>query len=184
MVEPKKTVAVTTEAKSEAKAPAPAAARARSPVANLRAEIDRLFDEFSFPLSRFPFAGGLFEPSRLWQSTLGVSDLAAVVDIVEKDKGFQLTTELAGMDPANVAVSVSGDVLTIQGEKKEEEAETKKGYHVSERRFGMFERSFDLPASVDQSRIEANIAKGVLTVTLPKTTEAQKQERRIEIKAK
>ena len=55
-----------------------------------------------------------------------------MVDIVEKDKEFQLTTELPGLHSADIAVSVSDDVLTIKGEKKEEKAETKKGYHASE----------------------------------------------------
>ena len=182
MGEASKTVPVTTDPKKDAKVAA--ASRARSPVTSLRAEIDRLFDEFTSPLSHFPFGGGMFEPTRLWRSTLGAADLTPEVDIVEKDKEFQLTTELAGLDPSHVTVSVSGDMLTIKGEKKEEKSETKKGYHLSERRFGMFERSFELPDSVRQDAIEASFAKGVLTVTLPKTGEAQKKERQIAVKAK
>ena len=175
MAEANKTVPVTTESKGQA----PAAARGRSPVASLRAEIDRLFDEFSFP-----FGGSLFEPSRLWRSTLGSADLSPHADIVEKEKEFQLSVELAGMEPANVTVNVADDVLTIKGEKKEEKDESKKGYHLSERRYGMFERSFDIPVSVDQGGIEASFAKGVLSIRLPKTTEAQKKARQIEVKAK
>jgi HSP20 family protein len=175
MVEARKTVPVTTESKGQT--PAPAATRARSPVASLRGEIDRLFDEFSFP-----FGGSLFEPSRLWRSRLHTADLSPEADIVEKDKEFQLTVELAGIDPGNVAVSVADNVLTVKGEKKEEKVESRKGYHLSERRYGMFERSFDLPASVDQAGIDASFAKGVLSIRLPKTTEAQKQARQIEVR--
>ena len=175
MAEAKKTVPVTTETRGQA----PAASRGRSPIGSLRAEIDRLFDEFAFP-----FGGSLFEPTRLWRSTLGSAELSPHSDIVEKDKEFQLSVELAGMDPANVAVSVVDNVLTVKGEKKEEKSESKKGYHLSERRYGMFERSFELPASVDQGGIEASFDKGVLAVRLPKTTEAQKKARQIEVKPK
>ena len=175
MAEAKKTVPVTTETTGQA----PAASRGRSPIGSLRAEIDRLFDEFTFP-----FGGSLFEPTRLWRSTLGSAELSPHSDIVEKDKEFQLSVELAGMDPANVAVSVVDNILTIKGEKKEEKSESKKGYHLSERRYGMFERSFELPASVDQGGIEASFDKGVLAVRLPKTTEAQKKARQIAVKPK
>ena len=175
MVEAKKTVPVTTEA--TAPPVLPAAARARWPMASLRAEIDRLFDEFSHP-----FGGSLFEPSRLWRSTLRTADLSPEAEIVEKDKDFQLTIELAGIDPGNVAVSVADNVLTVRGEKKEEKGESRKGYHLSERRYGMFERSFDLPASIDQAGIDASFAKGVLSIRLPKTNEAQKRARQIEVK--
>ena len=75
-------------------------------------------------------------------------------------------------------------MLTIKGEKKEEKEEKAKNYHLSERRYGAFQRSFQLPFGVDAEKIEANFQKGVLTVTLPKTPEAQKKEKKIEIKAK
>ena len=71
---------------------------------------------------------------------------------------------------------------TVRGEKNEEKCESRNGYHLSERRYGMFERSFDLPASIDQAGIDASFAKGVLSIRLPKTTEAQKRARQIEVK--
>lgn len=58
-----------------------------------------------------------------------------------------------------------------------------KDYYLSERRYGSFQRSFQLPEGVDADKIEANFAKGVLTVKLPKTTEAQKAEKKIAVKA-
>jgi HSP20 family protein len=73
---------------------------------------------------------------------------------------------------------------TIKGEKKEEKEEKAKNYYVSERRYGAFQRSFQLPSGVDAEKIEANFQKGVLTVTLPKTLDAQKKEKKIAGKAK
>jgi HSP20 family protein len=78
---------------------------------------------------------------------------------------------------------VTDGYLTIKGEKQEEKEEKKKDYYLHERHFGSFERSFDVPESVDLSKIEATFKKGVLTVTLPKKVEAQKPEKKIEVKA-
>lgn len=70
----------------------------------------------------------------------------------------------------------------IRGEKHIEKEEKDKGYHLHERHFGSFERAFRLPEGVDANKIEATFTKGVLTVTLPKTPEARKAERKIPIK--
>ena len=73
--------------------------------------------------------------------------------------------------------------LTIKGEKQEEKEEKKKDYYLHERRFGSFERCFAVPEGVESDKIEASFKKGVLTVTLPKKPEAQKPEKKIEVKA-
>ncbi len=73
--------------------------------------------------------------------------------------------------------------LIIKGEKQEEKEEKKKDYYLHERSFGSFERSFRMPEGVDTDKIEANFKKGVLTVKLPKTAEAQKAEKKVAIKA-
>jgi len=70
----------------------------------------------------------------------------------------------------------------IKGEKKEEKEEKKKDYYVSERRFGSFQRTFRIPETVDPGKIDASFKNGVLTLTLPKTADAQKRERKIDIK--
>ena len=73
--------------------------------------------------------------------------------------------------------------LTIKGEKQEEKEEKKKDYYLHERHFGSFERSFQVPDAVDADKIEASFKKGVLTVTFPKKAEAQKPEKKIDVKA-
>ena len=74
-------------------------------------------------------------------------------------------------------------MLTIKGEKKEEKEEKNQGYYVSERRYGSFTRSFRLPERANADKIEAHFKNGVLTVTVPKTAEAQTPQKKITIKA-
>jgi len=86
------------------------------------------------------------------------------------------------LDESNVEVKFADGLLTIKGEKREEKEEKKKDYYLSERRFGSFQRSFHVPDGVDADKIEARFRNGVLTVTLPKSAEAQKKEKKIAIK--
>ena len=74
-------------------------------------------------------------------------------------------------------------IVLIKGEKKQETEEKKKNYYTSERRYGAFERSFQVPQDVDETKIEASFSKGLLTVTLPKRAEAQKSAKTIAVKA-
>jgi HSP20 family protein len=87
------------------------------------------------------------------------------------------------MDEKNIEVQLSNGNLTIKGEKKEEKEEKKKDFHLQERRFGSFERTFGVPEGVDTDKIQANFTKGVLTITLPKKLEAQKPAKKIDVKA-
>ena len=105
------------------------------------------------------------------------------MDLVEKEKEYEISAELPGIDEKNVEIKVANHMLTIKGEKTEEKEEKKKDYYLSERRFGSFQRSFALPEGVDADKIEANFVKGVFTVKLPKTAEAQKAEKKITVKA-
>lgn len=72
--------------------------------------------------------------------------------------------------------------MTIRGEKKEEWEEQKPRYHIWERSYGKFQRSFTLPRSVDPEKIEAEFVNGLLTIRLPKTMEAK--ARKVEIASK
>jgi len=174
------------QVKQEGK-PAPAAQRAPSlwqPFESLRQEMDRLFDDFTRGFGRFPSSRSLFdvEPVLRYGTSVGLS--APAVDVVEKEKEYQITAELPGLDEKDIEVNVADDVLSIRGEKKEEWEEKDKNYHLSERRYGSFQRTFQLPSGIDAENIAATFQKGVLTVTLPKTPEAQKKEKKIAIQAK
>ncbi|NWG25785.1 MAG: Hsp20/alpha crystallin family protein [Pseudorhodoplanes sp.] len=152
------------------------------PFETLRRQIDRLFEDFGPDLWRAPFARSTFDVEPFWRRDWALATTPAV-DIVEKDNAFELTADLPGMDEKNIEVKVSNGTLTIKGEKQEEKEEKKKDYYLKERRFGSFERSFRVPDSVAADKIEAQFKKGVLTVTLPKTAEAQKPAKKIEVKA-
>ena len=157
----------------------PLALREWHPLERMRREMDRLFDEFDW---RSPFRRSVFDIEPLWRRELS-SAATPAVDIAEKDKAYEVTAELPGLDENNIEVKVASGMLTIKGEKKEEKEEKKKDYYHSERRYGSFERRFQIPEGVDTSKIEASFRKGVLTVTLPKTSEAQAAEKKITVKA-
>jgi HSP20 family protein len=152
-----------------------------SPLASMRREFDRMLEEFPWAGWRRPLARNLFEAEPFFRGFAGVGAVPAV-DIVEKDKDYEITAELPGMDESNIDVKFADGVLTIKGEKKEEREEKKKDYYVSERRYGSFQRSFPVPESVDANKIEAKFVNGVLTIKLPKSAEAQKNEKKIAIK--
>ena len=168
-------IPVTTAKKAEPARATPA----WHPMETLKNEIDRLFDGFGRGFWGTPFSTvPEFEP--FWSGKLSTS---FAVDVAESDKAYEITAELPGMDEKNIEVNVVNGSLSIKGEKKDEKEEKKKDYYVSERRYGAFERYFRLPEGVDADKIEASFKKGVLTVTLPKTAEAQKPVKKIDVKA-
>jgi HSP20 family protein len=149
------------------------------PLTTLRREIDRLFDDFH--MWPRPSARTVFDVEPFWRGELSFGKVPAV-DIVEKEKEYEITAELPGMDEKNIDVKFADGILLIKGEKSEEKEEKEKDYYLSERRFGSFHRSFQVPAGIDADKIEASFKNGVLTVKLPKTPEALKQEKKIAIK--
>jgi len=84
--------------------------------------------------------------------------------------------ELPGLDSKDVNVSMSGDILTIKGEKKKEEEEKDEHHHYVERYSGAFQRSFRLPVNIQGDKVAATFDKGVLKISLPKVEEAKKKE--------
>lgn len=156
-------------------APTPAT---RHPLESLQRAIDRVFDDFDRGFWRSPFR----TPSLTGEMS-GLLNVPAT-DVVEHENDFAITIELPGMDASDIDVSMSNNVLTVTGEKKEEREEKKKGYYLSERSFGSFRRSFQVPDGVDAAKIDANFDKGVLTLTLPKTEAARRPAQKIEVKAK
>jgi len=147
--------------------------RYRDPFAEMRAEMDHLFDRFlggSF-FGR-PAPSGRAEPA---------AALAPNVDIRENDKEIILEAELPGIDEKDIQLVVRDRVLSLKGEKRSERDEKKDTYHVIERSYGSFERAFELPDSADEEHIKAEFNKGVLRVIVPKRPEAVKAEKKIPI---
>jgi HSP20 family protein len=164
------------------KAEAPIPAREWWPLETLRREVERVFDEFYRGPWRLPFTRTAFDIGPVWPGE-AIWGAVPAVDIVESDQSYTITAEMPGVQADNVEVRFSEGRLTIKGEKKEQKEEERKGVFVSERRYGSFQRIFKVPESVDTDKISATFADGVLTITLPKTAEAQKSERKIEVMA-
>jgi HSP20 family protein len=110
------------------------------------------------------------------------SGWAPVVDVNESASDVGITVELPGIDPSAVEITYEGDVLTVKGEKKStrKEGDTETRYHLVERTFGSFTRAFRMPKGLDDSKIDAQYANGVLTIRVPKAAVAA--PRKIEIK--
>jgi len=138
------------------------------PVLALQRRMNSLFDDF---FGRSPFD--------LWPSV--ADGFAPQVDVSETGKDVRISAELPGLDEKDVEVTVTGNVLSIKGEKKEAHEECHGDYWHSERSYGHFERSFELPQGLETEKITASFKKGVLKVTIPKSPGAQSTVKKIEL---
>jgi len=129
---------------------------------SMRDGIDRMFEDLA----------GQMEMDR----DSGLMRLVPAADIVENKDGFMVTAELPGLKKEEIKVTVQNNVLTISGEKKKELESQNDMAHKLERSYGSFSRTFELPAVVDASRINAEFKDGVLKVELPKIEEAKPKE--------
>ena len=143
--------------------------REDDPFARLHHEIEKVFEDFPkmAPL-RWPGEG---------------VEVGFKLDVSETEKEMILTAELPGVDEKDIDITLSGDVLTIKGEKKMEKERKGDNYYVSERTYGAFARTLRLPYAVKEKDIDAKFESGVLTVVLPKPEEARTESKKIAIKA-
>lgn len=131
----------------------------------MRKEMDRLWDSF---FERRPSRGE------------GVSEWLPTLDISESKSDYIIKVELPGIDPKEIEISLTNDLLTIKGEKKQEKGE-EEALLFSERAFGPFNRTVRLSRPVQSDKINASFKNGLLTITLPKTEEAKKKEIKINV---
>ena len=103
------------------------------------------------------------------------------LDVAEKGDVFTVKASLPGISPDDLNVTLEDNVLTIQGEVKEDELIEENSYHIRERRYGSFSRSVRFPVPVEGEKVEAEYENGVLTLSIPKA-EAVKPKR-IAVKA-
>ena len=134
---------------------------------DIRNEISRMFDSFFLD---FP-----------WRSEAEAGSWAPRVDIAETNGELVVAAELPGLTRSDVSIRIENNVLTLKGEKKQEEEKKGTNYHRIERSYGAFNRSFSLPSTVDTNKVKAAFKDGVLTITLPKTEEAKGKEIPIEV---
>jgi HSP20 family protein len=136
------------------------------PFTQLKTEVDRLFETFPF---------------RLPTLKLGGFSSAPALEMSETDKNYKITAELPGIDPENVDVTFEDGLLRIAGEKKQEREENERGYRLSERSYGAFERLLTLPSAGNPDKIDAKFKNGLLTVTIAKNSEEKQNVRRIKV---
>ena len=135
-------------------------------VSDIQGEVNRLFDNF---YGRPSVAGG---ESRSW---------APVVDLYETKDDLVLTVEVPGVRDKNVTVSITGDLLSIKGERRfEHDVKEQQLLHI-ERTYGKFERLVQLPIPVQADKVKASYRDGVLEVRLPKTEEIKPKEIKVDI---
>ena len=103
------------------------------------------------------------------------------VDVKETDSSFLISADIPGLTKKDINIEVSDDVLSITGERIEDNVENSDLYHYRERSKGAFTRSFHLPESVDEKKISANFKDGILSIDLPKTKVIEPKSRKIKI---
>jgi HSP20 family protein len=143
-----------------------------SALSRFRAEMDRLFERFF----RDPWS--VFDETS-WASSWGWNP---ALDVIDGEKEVTVRAEIPGVDPKDVEVTVSGNLLTIAGEKKDVSEEKGKNFYRSECSYGSFRRSVALPEGVDADKLQAEYSNGVLTVRVAKSKTAA--PRRITVTAK
>ncbi len=145
---------------------------------SLHREMNRIFDD--------AFRGfGVPSQYRLGQSQgrSPMNMLQPDIDVSETEKEIKICADLPGVSEKDVDVMLDDNVLTIKAERKQERNEQKEDYHIVERNYGTFQRSLQLPSTVDPEQVQAKFEHGVLTVVLPKTEQGQRQ-RRIEVQGR
>ena len=134
----------------------------------LQDEVNKLFSDF----------GGVEKED----GSLIKGEWIPAVDIHEDNEKITLKADLPGLKKDQINIKVENNVLTINGERKEEKEEKKDGYIRTERVYGSFVRSFTLPQTVDSEKIEANYKDGVLILHVPKKPEAKPKQIEVNIK--
>jgi HSP20 family protein len=136
-------------------------------------EVDRLFEEFESPRPLRKRMSRLFDDfAETMRRPFGRAPETFIpsVDLVERDNEYVMKADLPGMKEQDIELSVDqNNVLTISGERREEETKRERGYEYTERSYGRFSRSASLPAGADTSKIQADFRNGVLEVHIPKT---------------
>jgi HSP20 family protein len=117
------------------------------------------------------------------QNSVITSTLFAPTDVSEDATALQISMELPGGQPDDVRLSLENNILTIRGEKRQESDENNERVHRFERVYGVFERTFALPNTVDPDKIEARFENGVLLVRIPKAERARPREIRVSTSA-
>ena len=135
---------------------------------NLRDEVDRLWDQSA---SMFPRTG--WEESGEW---------GLAVDVAETDDGFTVKASVPGINPDDLEITLTNNILTIKGESKKTDVEETKGYQWKERRYGFFSRTLQLPCRILIDDVKATCEKGLLNIVMPKCKADKTPEIKVKVK--
>jgi len=139
------------------------------PVRDIQTEVNRLFDGF---FGRPGALGGTLGTGRMW---------APVADLYETKDDLVVSLEIPGARENDISVSITGDLLTVRGERKLERELEDESDHRLERAFGKFERTIQLPMPVQSDKVRATYRDGVLEIKLPKVEEVKPKEIKVDI---
>lgn len=160
------------EGKGERRMPVPVGEERHwlTPFDEMEKWFDNLFGRRFFPPGRF-----------LRPRFFGEEEVAPSVDIFEDGNELVVKAEMPGMKKEQIEVSISGDYITISGEKKTEDKVGKKNYYPYERSFGSFNRRLLLPVETRSDEARATFKDGILEIRLPKTEKARAEAKKIPI---
>jgi HSP20 family protein len=118
----------------------------------------------------------LFGSSSGWPHREGTAGVFPLTNVTEDDDNYYVRAELPGMAADEIDISVTGDSLSISGERHIPAEKEEAKYHRREREAGKFSRIISLPAQIDTDKVEANCTDGVLTISLPKAQAAKPKQ--------
>lgn len=144
------------------------------PLYSLQHAVNHIFHDF-FRNGETFLQPGIFTESEL--------RFTPKVNLSETEKEYLVSAELPGMTQNDIDISISKDMLTIKGEKKEEKEENIKGHYRRECSYGSFYRTIALPTEIETEKAAATYKNGVLAITLPKSTAAKSESKKLTVKA-
>lgn len=146
-----------------------------NPFLALHREMNQLFDDF--------FGGLETNIARPRNEALrrDIDAWSFNVDVAENEHEVRVVADLPGMEEKDIQVELTNDRLTIKGEKNTERDEQKEDYHLMERSYGSFYRTVPLPAGLEDQQAKARFKNGVLTITIPKSPDAKRPKKQIQI---
>jgi HSP20 family protein len=165
------------QVRKEERQPAPIEQHWESPLTmmrRMREDIDRMFETFGF--------GSMLAP---WERMFGAPAMAETwapaCDVWETDSDIKVRCDLPGVDPTDIEIHTTHDLLRIHAEMKHEEEEEQRGVHRAERRYGTFHREFSLPENVKSDQVKAVFRHGTVEITMPKTEESRQKMRKVQL---
>jgi HSP20 family protein len=141
---------------------------------SLRSDLDQMFDTFF---------SGFERPFRLASRVASMREFSPSIDLTDNEEEMNVSVELPGMSEKDVKVEIDEEMLTVSGEKKAEKEEENGNCRWKECSYGSFSRTIPLPSTVETDQATAHFRNGKLKIRLPKSEEAKKRRRALEIQA-